>query len=1070
MELLPVVGRELRVQARRGSTYWTRVATSAIALLAMLWVIVAGGGAAGFGNNGKTLFQAISIVSFIYCFFVGGLLTADCISFEKREETLGLLFLTDLKGRDVVLGKVASSSLNAAYGTLGLLPIMSLAILFGGVTPFEVGQMGAILASTLFWSLAAGVFISSISVNERKASFGTLVLILALTLGPFAAWLLLDFMVGFSPANPYFAAVAGFSPLFAFGAVSSSTFGPSNSFRIPISLCEINVLALVLMAGASALTSRVIRHRPVGRTRQNWENGWRIFIFGTLSQRRVLRRRLLDRNPCFWLSSRERLKPLYGWVAIVPLSLIGYFVLTQYPGGALETGLLLGCVLHILFKVWLAGEVCQRWVWDRRSGAFELILSSPLSSREMIRGQNMALRRQFLWPCVGLMLLTLVYWFVSKSHVGAGIRRWFLISIPIFAADCLALRWVAAWRGLTARGVDRALMASLSTLFGVRWALAGLMSGTFALWTWLQMRPLPEYLSGVWPWLGAALMFDFCVGWSAKQKVLQFFEDITASPEKLDSTASPAVNSISGSGESELEAKKMSRRFPRSFHRLWVRWQAYAVIVLLAGAAAYATYLKGLRREVNSQLEKLRKASAAESLLTGEVDPFTRRGPGIALPKGTNQNVADILIAALSANQKINGVELPVYHALLRKMLMGRQNQSVLPGLGTSSCPHPLAPDLHTLLAGIVSSNKTGLDRIYSQPSAALRQGWFSSPTSGKPWLTEIYSLLIAIELLKFDALVRMDSGNLNGALQSLHCLLDLEYSLKHVSTYSYRLQASQNAFTALQWILSSPGSLEPRMPDKVLGQDNNSVMGYAIPTAELEKIEMKLRAESGNDWTASMLNLVAMSQTWYAPSTLSQRMGFGTLPQAEVNRMWIRSRVARFTGESDREYGAFLKAVGRLIDARKIPFPERIYRARSAIEEVRQVQGLISQGDYARPHLAQTLLFYFNNQLELDQRLPAALASVAVEKFRLRHAGELPRSLSELVPDFLPALPIDPFDGKPMRYKIRGSSPVAKGSTGGYCIYSIGSNGIDDQGAELDPWRPYINTGGDDVGISVFH
>jgi hypothetical protein len=259
-------------------------------------------------------------------------------------------------------------------------------------------------------------------------------------------------------------------------------------------------------------------------------------------------------------------------------------------------------------------------------------------------------------------------------------------------------------------------------------------------------------------------------------------------------------------------------------------------------------------------------------------------------------------------------------------------------------------------------------------------------------------------------------------------------------------------------------------MPDKVLGQDNNSVMGYAIPTAELEKIEMKLRAESGNDWTATMLNLAAMSQTWYAPSTLSQRMGFGTLPQAEVNRMWIRSRVARFTGESDREYGAFLKAVGRLIDARNTPFPERVYRARSAIEEVRQVQGLISQGDYARPHLAQTLLFYFNNQLELDQRLPAALGSVAVEKFRLQHAGELPRSLSELVPDFLPALPIDPFDGKPMRYKIRGSSPVAKGSTGGYCIYSIGSNGIDDQGAELDPWRPYINTGGDDVGISVFH
>ncbi|HQU46125.1 MAG TPA: hypothetical protein PK867_25150, partial [Pirellulales bacterium] len=43
------------------------------------------------------------------------MLTADCISSERREGTLGLLFLTDLRGHDVVLGKLVVAGLGAFY-------------------------------------------------------------------------------------------------------------------------------------------------------------------------------------------------------------------------------------------------------------------------------------------------------------------------------------------------------------------------------------------------------------------------------------------------------------------------------------------------------------------------------------------------------------------------------------------------------------------------------------------------------------------------------------------------------------------------------------------------------------------------------------------------------------------------------------------------------------------------------------------------------------------------------------------------------------------------------------------
>ena len=48
---------------------------------------------------------------------------------------------------------------------------------------------------------------------------------------------------------------------------------------------------------------------------------------------------------------------------------------------------------------------------------------------------------------------------------------------------------------------------------------------------------------------------------------------------------------------------------------------------------------------------------------------------------------------------------------------------------------------------------------------------------------------------------------------------------------------------------------------------------------------------------------------------------------------------------------------------------------------------------------------------------LLAAATCVAAERFRLKH-NRLPRELAELVPAFLPAVPLNPFDGKPIAFR----------------------------------------------------
>jgi hypothetical protein len=69
------------------------------------------------------------------------------------------------------------------------------------------------------------------------------------------------------------------------------------------------------------------------------------------------------------------------------------------------------------------------------------------------------------------------------------------------------------------------------------------------------------------------------------------------------------------------------------------------------------------------------------------------------------------------------------------------------------------------------------------------------------------------------------------------------------------------------------------------------------------------------------------------------------------------------------------------------------------------------------------------------------AETGVACERYRLAH-DKLPAKLDDLVPEFLPAVPLDPFDRQPLRYRVTES---------GALLYSLGVDQLDDGGLE-DP------------------
>src|SRR5688500_2157514 len=148
MKLLPVVGRELRAIARRPSAYWVRSGEALAAFVAMGYVALIGAAGLPTENLGRSLFEILSLGAFAYCALAGVRGTSDALSQEKREGTLGLLVLTDLKGYDVVFGKLLSVSINSIYGVLAVAPPLALAFMMGGTSAMQFLMMIVCLFNT----------------------------------------------------------------------------------------------------------------------------------------------------------------------------------------------------------------------------------------------------------------------------------------------------------------------------------------------------------------------------------------------------------------------------------------------------------------------------------------------------------------------------------------------------------------------------------------------------------------------------------------------------------------------------------------------------------------------------------------------------------------------------------------------------------------------------------------------------------------------------------------------------------------------------------------------------------
>src|SRR5207253_8455609 len=116
----------------------------------------------GFGPKlGGRLFASLHFTLFCAIWILVPLLTADCISRERREGTLGLLFLTELRGADIVMAKGLAHGLRALTLWVAVLPVIAIPFMLGGLSVTEILLSLLVDLSAMCWALAAGLLAST---------------------------------------------------------------------------------------------------------------------------------------------------------------------------------------------------------------------------------------------------------------------------------------------------------------------------------------------------------------------------------------------------------------------------------------------------------------------------------------------------------------------------------------------------------------------------------------------------------------------------------------------------------------------------------------------------------------------------------------------------------------------------------------------------------------------------------------------------------------------------------------------------------------------------------------------
>jgi len=358
-------------------------------VLALGYVVLPSLLGSGVSRNGSSGFGVCAWFLWLFCVAEGIRVSSDCLSGEKRDGTIGLLFLTRLSGFDVVTGKLSSGLVGSLFALLAAFPVLGFLMLGGGVTGGEFCRVCLALVATLILALSLGVLISAWSFHAGRSLLGSGGILLA--------WIYVSLIApnGFGAFMP--------SP----GSLMAGAF--DRGFQLSPSSYWISLVTVCVIAGVCVVTSGYVLRRQwqVGpESRSHMKKGvvTRLSRWFAFSPKRPIS----DGHPIAWLADRARWigqeKRLAGVVLLIGMPL-AFFPPLAYGFSVVVGWVLLGV------SIW---EGLRFFMGARSSGCLELILTTPIGVNEILSQLHLHSRR-FAINGAGLIFVVKLVGFVVGS-------------------------------------------------------------------------------------------------------------------------------------------------------------------------------------------------------------------------------------------------------------------------------------------------------------------------------------------------------------------------------------------------------------------------------------------------------------------------------------------------------------------------------------------------------------------------------------------------------------------------------------------------------------------------------
>ncbi len=489
-------------------------------------------------------------------------------------------------------------------------------------------------------------------------------------------------------------------------------------------------------------------------------------------------------------------------------------------------------------------------------------------------------------------------------------------------------------------------------------------------------------------------------------------------------------------------SQKSGRRWPLP---KWLTMLLLVFVILLAGFTAWHI---GIRGAVSAELQAIR--DRGEPTTMQEVEDWYPQpnGPNLAVAV---TDAADLLVELpdvpleIPSDMLAEAEQRAKQVAIARAVEMGDSPEdyenwvergdfaiagvwidedttlnTFRPGTGEAVVKPgvPIHPLVLRALEQAVTLNEPAITKMHA--ASGYETGRHDLQGNNIWWLnTDLNRLRTVSYVLQEDAMWAAHRGNSQRATDSLIASLATGRSLENepsLIAHLVRIACDAIVFTSIQDTMLRTELSEPQLD------------ALAEALAPIEYDTGMRRGMIGDR--------VIGIQDYQNPSVFSDRSRYGD------SKFQVMAH--RAAGTLHFDHLQYLELMRRMIDTIELPRHERVAAMEAAVDETLAKENNFLY-DWSTPfslRITPSLGRYIEITHSVQASLDITRLGLAIELYRIEQ-NKLPDSLEDLTPTYFKTVPLDPFSGKP--YRFRKLEP-------GYVVYSVGEEGVDEGGAMRDP------------------